>query len=138
MPGRRPSWPRCAGPALEPAWRDTWAALGLVGSLPEAGRVAVDEAYQMSSAALVRVGALFDRLLLVGNPGQLAPFTVSAERGALDGDLAAGHGRRHDAAQPPVDPVVPLPVSWRLPPSAAPVVSAAFYARLPGMRRPSL
>ena len=90
----------------------------------------VDEAYQMSSAALVRVGGLFDRLLLVGDPGQLEPFTVADERvvrrmATWPLDTAAGTVLRNH----PDTPVVPLPVSWRLPPAAAPVVSAAFYTR---------
>ncbi|MFS8523206.1 MAG: AAA family ATPase [Micromonosporaceae bacterium] len=90
----------------------------------------IDEAYQMSSAALVRVAGLFDRLLLVGDPGQLEPFTVADERivrrvAAWPLDTAAGTVLRNH----PDTPVVPLPVSWRLPPSAADVVSEAFYTR---------
>ncbi|MFS8499573.1 MAG: AAA family ATPase, partial [Micromonosporaceae bacterium] len=90
----------------------------------------IDEAYQMSSAALVRVAGLFDRLLLVGDPGQLEPFTVADERivrrvAAWPLDTAAGTVLRNH----PDTPVVPLPVSWRLPPSAAEVVSEAFYTR---------
>ncbi|GAA4208208.1 AAA family ATPase [Actinocatenispora rupis] len=90
----------------------------------------VDEAYQMSSAALVRVAGLFDRLLLVGDPGQLSPFTVADEHvlrslATWPLDTAAGTILRNH----PDTPVVPLPVSWRLPPSAASVVSDAFYTR---------
>lgn len=90
----------------------------------------IDEAYQMSSAALVRVADLFDRLLLVGDPGQLAPFTTADERvvRSVSGwplDTAAGTVLRNH----PDTPVVPLPVSWRLPATAAPLVSAAFYTR---------
>lgn len=102
----------------------------------------IDEAYQMSSAALVRVGGLFDRLLLVGDPGQLAPFTVADERvvrrvATWPLDTAAGTVLRNH----PDTRVVPLPVSWRLPPTAAPVVAEAFYTRpfdagvKPGVRR---
>lgn len=90
----------------------------------------VDEAYQMSSAALVRVAGLFDRLLLVGDPGQLSPFTIADEHvvrslATWPLDTAAGTVLRNH----PDTPVVPLPVSWRLPPSAASVVSEAFYTR---------
>jgi hypothetical protein len=90
----------------------------------------IDEAYQMSSAALVRVADLFERLLLVGDPGQLAPFTAADERvvRSVSGwplDTAAGTVLRNH----PDTPVVPLPVSWRLPATAAPLVSAAFYTR---------
>ncbi|MGA8113777.1 MAG: AAA domain-containing protein, partial [Actinocatenispora sp.] len=90
----------------------------------------VDEAYQMSSAALVRVAPLFDRLLMVGDPGQLAPFTIADEHvvrsmATWPLDTAAGTVLRNH----PDTPVVPLPVSWRLPPSAATLVSDAFYTR---------
>jgi len=102
----------------------------------------IDEAYQMSAAALVRVGDLFDRLLLVGDPGQLSPFTVADEHtvrslSAWPLSTAAGVVLRHH----PGTPVVPLPVSWRLAPHTAPVVSDAFYVRPfragvePGVRR---
>ncbi len=90
----------------------------------------VDEAYQMSSAALVRVAPLFDRLLMVGDPGQLAPFTTADEyvvrsMATWPLDTAAGTVLRNH----PETPVVPLPVSWRLPPSAAALISDAFYTR---------
>ena len=90
----------------------------------------IDEAYQMSAAALVRIGDLFDRLLLVGDPGQLSPFTVADEHtvrslSAWPLSTAAGVILRHH----PSTPVVPLPVSWRLAPHTASVVSDAFYVR---------
>jgi hypothetical protein len=90
----------------------------------------VDEAYQMSSADLVRVAWLFERLLLVGDPGQLSPFTIADERvvrsmSTWPLDTAAGTVLRNH----PETPVVPLPVSWRLPPHTAGVVAASFYAR---------
>ncbi|WP_308167289.1 AAA family ATPase [Catellatospora tritici] len=90
----------------------------------------IDESYQMSAAALVRVGHLFDRLLLVGDPGQLAPFTVADEHSVRSLatwplDTAAGTVLRHH----PDTPVIPLPVSWRLAPHTAPVISDAFYTR---------
>jgi hypothetical protein len=90
----------------------------------------IDEAYQMSAAALVRIGDMFDRLLLVGDPGQLSPFTVADEHSirslsAWPLATAAGVVLRHH----PQTPVVPLPVSWRLAPHTAPVVSSSFYVR---------
>ncbi|MBA0049653.1 helicase [Streptomyces sp. AJS327] len=88
----------------------------------------VDEAYQMRSDALLAVAGLFERALFVGDPGQLDPFSqVGAEQWA---------GLSHDPASSAVatllahNPDLPqhrLPVSWRLPASAAPLVSAAFY-----------
>jgi hypothetical protein len=88
----------------------------------------VDEAYQMRSDALLRVAARFDRALFVGDPGQLDPFsTVEVDRWiGLSWDpmqSAVAVLLRHN----PDLPVHRLPVSWRLPASAAPVVAEAFY-----------
>ncbi|MEO3751830.1 helicase [Streptomyces sp. B6B3] len=88
----------------------------------------VDEAYQMRSDALLRCAGLFDRALFVGDPGQLDPFaTVETERwtgltwdplrNAVDVSLA------HNADMPTRQ----LPVSWRLPATAAPLIERAFY-----------
>lgn len=88
----------------------------------------IDEAYQMRSDALLGIATMFDRLMCVGDPGQLDPFTTvddalwkgleySPSRTAM-GTLAAFH--------PELTPHQ-LPLSWRLPPSAAGIVSAAFY-----------
>ncbi len=88
----------------------------------------VDEAYQMRSDLLLRVAGLFDRALFVGDPGQLDPFSaVPTQRWAgLSWDpmqSAVAVLLRHN----PDMQVYMLPVSWRLPASAAPVVSEAFY-----------
>jgi hypothetical protein len=101
-----------------------WATL-TTGSWPWA---IVDEAYQMRSDALLRIAARFERTLFVGDPGQLDPFsTVETERWtglSWDPQLSAvAVLLRHNADVP----VHRLPVSWRLPASAAPVVSEAFY-----------
>ncbi len=88
----------------------------------------IDEAYQMRSDALLGIAGLFDRLMCVGDPGQLDPFTTvddslwkgleySPSRTAM-GTLRAFH--------PDITPHQ-LPTSWRLPPSAAGIVSTAFY-----------
>ncbi|WP_433833766.1 AAA family ATPase [Actinoplanes sp. CA-015351] len=88
----------------------------------------VDEAYQMRSDALLRVAPRFARALFVGDPGQLDPFsTVEVDRWVgLSWDpmqSAVAVLLRHN----PELPVHRLPVSWRLPASAAPVVAEAFY-----------
>ena len=88
----------------------------------------VDEAYQMRSDLLLQVAGLFQRSLFVGDPGQLDPFsTVTTERWTgLTWDpmqSAVAVLLRHN----PDIPVHRLPVSWRLPASAAPVVAEAFY-----------
>ncbi|MFD4377062.1 AAA family ATPase [Streptomyces sp. NPDC058486] len=92
----------------------------------------VDEAYQMRSDALLATARMFSRpesqVLFVGDPGQLDPFaTVDTDRwqgltwdplrNAVDVTLAHNPGLlRHQ-----------LPVSWRLPEMAAPLVQTAFY-----------
>jgi hypothetical protein len=92
----------------------------------------VDEAYQMRSDALLLVARLFDRALFVGDPGQLDPFATV--------DTTRWHGLTYDPSQSAVVvlrrhnpdlPVHRLPVSWRLPASAAPLVSEAFYPYTP-------
>jgi hypothetical protein len=88
----------------------------------------VDEAYQMRSDMLLRIAGRFDRALFVGDPGQLDPFSaVETLRWAgLTWDpmqSAVAVLLRHN----PGVPVHRLPVSWRLPATAAPVIASAFY-----------
>jgi AAA domain len=119
-----------------------WATLR-DGSWPWA---VLDEAYQMRSDTLLRIAGRFDRALFVGDPGQLDPFSIVAN------DRWAG--LTWDPMQSAVEvvlrhnsdiPVHRLPVSWRLPASAVPVVADAFYpfggfaaGTEPGERRLSL
>ncbi|WP_433476497.1 AAA domain-containing protein [Spirillospora sp. CA-142024] len=89
----------------------------------------VDEAYQMRSDALLLVASQFDQGLFVGDPGQLDPFTIV--------DTYRWTGLSYDPRQNAVDVLLNhnrktvierrLPVTWRLPATAAPLVSAAFY-----------
>ncbi|NJQ02488.1 AAA domain-containing protein [Streptomyces zingiberis] len=92
----------------------------------------VDEAYQMRSDALLAVAGLFERALFVGDPGQLDPFAVvGAEQWAgLSYDPSASAVSTLLAHHPDL-PQHRLPVSWRLPASAAPLVSEAFYPYTP-------
>ncbi|MER7202496.1 helicase [Streptomyces sp. CB01635] len=92
----------------------------------------VDEAYQMRSDALLAVAGLFERALFVGDPGQLDPFAiVGAEQWAgLSYDPSASAVTTLLAHNPEL-PQHRLPVSWRLPASAAPLVSGAFYPYTP-------
>ncbi|MEU3505020.1 AAA domain-containing protein [Streptomyces hundungensis] len=92
----------------------------------------VDEAYQMRSDALLAVAGLFERALFVGDPGQLDPFAIAdAEQWAgLSYDPSASAVTTLLAHNPEL-PQHRLPVSWRLPASAAPLVSAAFYPFTP-------
>lgn len=86
----------------------------------------------MRSDSLLRVATLFDTLMCVGDPGQLDPFTqiddtvwrglpYSPSRSAM-AVMRAYH--------PGLTPLQ-LPTSWRLPPSAAGIVSQAFYPFTP-------
>ncbi|MFJ6846165.1 AAA family ATPase [Streptomyces griseoluteus] len=92
----------------------------------------VDEAYQMRSDSLLAVAGLFERALFVGDPGQLDPFsTVGGDQWAgLSYDPSASAVSTLLAHNPGL-PQHRLPVSWRLPASAAPLVSAAFYPYTP-------
>ncbi|MGW4562455.1 AAA domain-containing protein [Streptomyces sp. NPDC004561] len=88
----------------------------------------VDEAYQMRSDNLLQIAHLADQALFVGDPGQLDPFSTIPTQ--------PWKGLAHDPMASAVSillkmnpqlPVLSLPVSWRLPASAAPLISAAFY-----------
>jgi hypothetical protein len=92
------------------------------------GWAILDEAYQMRSDMLLQIVERFDRGLFVGDPGQLDPFTIVGTERWI--------GLPHDPTQNGVSvmlehnphiPVHRLPVSWRLPASAAPTISQAFY-----------
>ncbi|MEV6974108.1 AAA family ATPase [Kitasatospora sp. NPDC093806] len=96
----------------------------------------VDEAYQMRSDNLLATAPLFDapdsQVLFVGDPGQLDPFaTVDTDR---------WHGLSWDPLRNAVDVTLAhepslrrhqLPISWRLPAMAAPLVEKAFYPFYP-------
>ncbi|MEW1545802.1 AAA family ATPase [Streptomyces tsukubensis] len=106
-----------------------WGHVQGVGPWPHA---IVDEAYQMRSDALLAVAGLFERALFVGDPGQLDPFSiVGADQWAgLSYDPSASAVSTLLSHNPGL-PQHRLPVSWRLPASAAPLVSAAFYPYTP-------
>jgi len=114
------------------ATADKWAFS--VPHIPE-GRFdagVVDEGYQMQSAKLLRIGDLFLGLDILGDPGQLDPFStvddarwrglaVNPVLNAVDALLAY----RGDEV-----PVRALPVTRRLPVSAADVIREVFYPDL--------
>ena len=90
----------------------------------------VDEAYQADSAKYFHVSSLAERQLLVGDSGQLSPFTTvdaGLWRGLAEDPLQTAVGvllRNH-----PSTLVVSLPITRRLPPSAA-FVAKHFYPGL--------
>ncbi|WP_030271483.1 AAA family ATPase [Micromonospora globosa] len=106
-----------------------WSRAETAGKLPWA---IVDEAYQMRSDMLLLVAALFQRMLFVGDPGQLDPFSpVDGERWAgLPWDPMQSAVAVLLRNNPDITPHH-LPLSWRLPPSAAGVVQEAFYPFTP-------
>lgn len=102
------------------------------GDLSAVDLLLVDEAYQASSVHYYAVGALSKRHLLMGDSGQLAPFSSAPEadrwRG-LDEDpllTAVEVLLRHH----PRTAVHKLPITRRLDPRAVPV-ARAFYHRHP-------
>ncbi|WP_432903940.1 AAA family ATPase [Micromonospora matsumotoense] len=106
-----------------------WSRVETAGKLPWA---IVDEAYQMRSDMLLLIAALFQRMLFVGDPGQLDPFSpVDGERWAgLPWDPMQSAVAVLLRNNPEITPHH-LPLSWRLPPSAAGVVQEAFYPFTP-------
>jgi len=88
----------------------------------------VDEAYQMRSDMLLLIADRFDRAVFVGDPGQLDPFSVieTSRWLGLPWDPMQSAVAVVLAHNPDL-PVHRLPVSWRLPASAAGIVSSAFY-----------
>ncbi|WP_329279078.1 AAA domain-containing protein [Streptomyces sp. NBC_00691] len=115
-----------------PVVLSTAAKWGHVKNVEPWAHAIVDEAYQMRSDALLAVAGLFERALFVGDPGQLDPFSVvGAEQWAgLSYDPSASAVSTLLAHNPDL-PQHRLPVSWRLPASAAPLVSDAFYPFTP-------
>ena len=89
----------------------------------------IDEVYQMRSDMLLRIGEKFDRLLAVGDPGQLSPFTTGDERLVRGIPLAPIETAAATLKATWPHEQVALPVSWRLTPSAAELVSRSFYLR---------
>lgn len=88
----------------------------------------VDEAYQMRSDLLIPVGALMESLLLVGDPGQLAPFTTADDTQFRGRPLSPVETAAATIlTTQPATARLALPISWRLPSQATSLVSAAFY-----------
>ncbi|MEU8158842.1 AAA family ATPase [Micromonospora parva] len=95
-------------------------------------RMIIDECYQMRADALYAIANHAEQILLIGDPGQLSPFTK------LDTDR--WQALPHSPIRPAMDilftnhprvPVHNMGVSWRLPPSAAGLVSDCFYPDVP-------
>ncbi|GLZ28081.1 helicase [Lentzea sp. NBRC 105346] len=92
----------------------------------------IDESYQMRSDAFSYLPDLAPRMLCVGDPGQLAPFTTLK----IDRWNGRGYGPTRPAMEVlrrnhPDLPLHQMHVSWRLPPSTAGLVQDAFYPDVP-------
>lgn len=93
----------------------------------------VDEADQMPTGELLRFGGRISRLLLIGDPGQLEPFTtVETSRWAgLAASPIAPAPRTVTALRGADVETLALPASLRLDERAAGLVQACFYPDLP-------
>jgi hypothetical protein len=93
----------------------------------------VDEAWQMTYADLGGLGPLSAQVVLVGDPGQIAPVVTGDSRRWQD--LAAGPQRPAPealvAAYPESVTRLRLSSSWRLGPQTTALIQPAFYAHLP-------
>ncbi len=112
----------------------TAARLSWLDALPGGpfSLLCLDEAYQQPDYRFHAIAGLAERVLLVGDPGQLAPV-ITAEVGRWRAEpagpqVAAPHAFR---ARYPEAPRLTLPVSRRLPPDTVAVVQPAFYPDLP-------
>lgn len=115
------------------------------GDLPRFRYLCMDESFQADSAKYFKIGDVSDRHLLVGDPGQLDPFTTMADpdrwRGLSEDPTQTAVSvlqRNHRAAQ------FRMPITRRLPPSAIPLAEAFYPGHdfspwtLPGARRAEL
>ena len=116
-----------------------WATVGFDRTWPFA---IVDEVYQMRSDALLPIGVMMESLLMVGDPGQLAPFTTADDTRFRGRPLSPVETAAATIlTTQPGTARLTLPISWRLPSHAASLVSDAFYeipftaGTQPGQRR---
>jgi hypothetical protein len=102
-----------------------WATVGFDRTWPFG---IVDEAYQMRSDSLLPIGAMMASLLLVGDPGQLAPYTTADDTRFRGRPLSPVETAAATIlTTQPATARLALPISWRLPSHAAGVVCDAFY-----------
>ena len=93
----------------------------------------IDEAWQLNYANLGGLGPLSAQVVLVGDPGQIAPVVTGDSRRWRD--VAAGPQRAAPqallAAYPDAVTQLRLSHTWRLGPQTTALIQPAFYANLP-------
>jgi len=77
----------------------------------------VDEAYQMRSDSLLPIGVMMDSLLMVGDPGQLAPSPPQTTRFRGRPLSPVETAAATILTTQPATARFALPISWRLPKS---------------------
>ncbi len=92
----------------------------------------VDEAFQLADYRFQQIAGLARRIVLVGDPGQIAPV-VTCEIERWKSDPAGPHvaAPRALLERHPEVRRISLPVSRRLPPDTVELVQPAFYPELP-------
>ncbi len=111
------------------AWRWSWMDVSVVERFD---CQLVDEAFQLPDHRFHEIAGMADRLVLVGDPGQIAPV-ISAKIERWRCDPAGPHVPAPEALlqRHPEVPLMSLPVSRRLVPDTVRFVQPAFYPRLP-------
>jgi hypothetical protein len=93
----------------------------------------VDEAYQLPNFGFIQISGVMSRVVLVGDPGQIAPIVIEAlERWRCD--AAGPHVPAPDALltrHPQAVHVIQMPITRRLLQDTVDYVQPAFYPTLP-------
>lgn len=119
-----------AGPGVVLANAAKWS--WIVGDVRPFDLLVVDEAFQLPDYRFALIAGIATKVLLVGDPGQIAPvISCAVERWRAD--PTGPHVPCPDAllARHPWVPRVRLPVSRRLVADTVSVVQPAFYPELP-------
>jgi len=108
-------------------------SLPFFGQLPAFDVMITDEAYQLQFKQLANLQAVATQMLLVGDPGQLPPFS-RIETSRFDAAFSKVHwpGPKEILRIYGSDiPVVQLPASWRFTQDTVELLQPGFYPTLP-------
>jgi hypothetical protein len=118
------------GPCVAIANAAKWS--WVQGGIPPFESQIVDEAFQLPDYRFQQIAGLAHRLVLVGDPGQIAPvIACETERWKSDPAGPQVASPRALVARHPGITQLSLPVSRRLVPDTVSVVQSAFYPDLP-------